>query len=41
MEAKIDALLRLVDPEKGKEAIRELDLQYEGHHTDEPHAHRN
>ncbi|TIV11745.1 MAG: hypothetical protein E5W00_02340, partial [Mesorhizobium sp.] len=26
MEAKIDALLRLVDPKKGKEAIRELDL---------------
>jgi hypothetical protein len=41
MEAKIDALLRLVDPEKGKEAIRELDLQYEGRHTDQPHAHRN
>ncbi|WP_287384917.1 DUF6766 family protein, partial [Mesorhizobium sp.] len=41
MEAKIDALLRLVDPKKGKEAIRELDLQYDGRHTDEPHAHRN
>lgn len=41
MEAKIDALLRLVDPEKGKEAIRELDLQYDGRHTDQPHAHRN
>ncbi|TIX95209.1 MAG: hypothetical protein E5V24_06355, partial [Mesorhizobium sp.] len=34
MEAKIDALLRLVDPKKGKEAIRELDLQYDGRHTD-------
>ncbi|RWO51686.1 DUF6766 family protein [Mesorhizobium sp.] len=41
MEAKIDALLRLVDPKKGKDAIRELDLQYDGRHTDEPHAHRN
>ncbi|RWK41950.1 DUF6766 family protein [Mesorhizobium sp.] len=41
MEAKIDALLRLVDPKKGKEAIRELDLQYDGRHTDQPHAHRN
>lgn len=41
MEAKIDALLTLVDPKKGKEAIRELDLQYDGRHTDQPHAHRN
>ncbi|TIR43956.1 MAG: hypothetical protein E5X53_39350, partial [Mesorhizobium sp.] len=36
MEAKIDALLTLVDPKKGKEAIRELDLQYDGRHTDQP-----
>ncbi|AZO66512.1 MAG: hypothetical protein E5Y88_25455 [Mesorhizobium sp.] len=41
MEAKIDALLTLVDPQKGQEAIRELDLQYDGRHTDEPHAQRN
>ncbi|WP_292519097.1 DUF6766 family protein [Mesorhizobium sp.] len=40
MEAKIDALLALVDPKKGQEAIRELDRQYDGRHTDEPHAHR-
>jgi hypothetical protein len=40
MEAKIDALLKLVDPKKGEKAIKELDLQYDGRHTDEPHAHR-
>jgi hypothetical protein len=40
MEAKIDALLKLVDPKKGEKAIRDLDLQYDGRHTDEPHAHR-
>jgi hypothetical protein len=40
MEAKIDALLTLVDPKKGEEAIRKLDLQYNGRHTDEQHPHR-
>ncbi|MDQ2705959.1 MAG: hypothetical protein M3Y43_12400 [Pseudomonadota bacterium] len=40
MEAKVDALLRLADPEKGEAAIKELDRQYGGRHTDEPHAHR-
>jgi hypothetical protein len=40
MEAKIDALLKLVDPKKGEKAIQELDLRYDGRHTDEPHAHR-
>jgi hypothetical protein len=39
MEAKIDALLKLVDAQ-GEKAIRELDLQYDGRYTDEPHAHR-
>jgi hypothetical protein len=40
MEAKIDALLKLLDPKKGEKVIQELDLQYHGRHTDEPHAHR-
>jgi hypothetical protein len=40
MEAKIDALLTLVDPKKGEEAIQDLDQKYDGRHTDEPHAHR-
>jgi hypothetical protein len=40
MEAKIDELLKLTDAKKGKEIIRKLDLQYDGRHTDEPHAHR-
>ena len=40
LEAKIDALLKLVDPKKADTVIRELDHQYDGRHTDEPHAHR-
>jgi hypothetical protein len=40
LEAKVDALLKLVDPKKGEKAIRDLDLRYDGRHTDEPHAHR-
>lgn len=38
MEAKIDALLKLVDPKKGEKAIRDLDQQYDGRHTDDPHG---
>jgi hypothetical protein len=40
LEAKVDALLKFVDPKKGKKAIRDMDLQYNGRHTDQPHAHR-
>ena len=40
VEAKIDALLKLADPENGENAIEELDRQYGGRHTDAPHAHR-
>jgi hypothetical protein len=40
MEAKIDAILRRVDPEDGDGVISDLDERYSGRHTDEPHAHR-
>jgi len=40
LEAKIDVILRRVDPEDGEGVIRELDERYSGRHTDEPEAHR-
>lgn len=40
LEAKIDVILRKVDPVDGEGVIRELDEQYSGRHTDEPEAHK-
>jgi hypothetical protein len=40
LEAKVDALLRRVDPEGGEAKIREIDDAYSGRHTDIPHGHR-
>ena len=34
MEAKIDAILLAVDPKKGDRLLDEIDLEYEGRHTD-------
>ena len=34
MEAKIDAILLAVDPEKGNRLLDEIDDEYEGRHTD-------
>lgn len=51
MEAKIDAILLAVDPQKGDRLLDEIDREYEGRHTDarfvrllergkdQPHAH--
>ncbi|MCJ9752822.1 hypothetical protein MOV61_19055 [Neorhizobium sp. BETTINA12A] len=40
LEAKIDVILRRVDPADGEGVIRELDERYSGRHTDEPEAHK-
>jgi hypothetical protein len=40
LEAKIDVILRKVDPADGEGVIRELDERYSGRHTDEPEAHK-
>lgn len=40
LEAKIDVILRRVDPAEGEGVIRELDERYSGRHTDEPEAHK-
>ena len=34
MEAKIDAILLAVDPQKGDRVLEEIDREYEGRHTD-------
>jgi hypothetical protein len=34
MEAKIDAILLAVEPEKGEKLMDEIDREYEGRHTD-------
>ena len=34
IEAKIDAILLVVDPTKGSRVIDEIDTEYEGRHTD-------
>jgi hypothetical protein len=34
MEAKIDAILLAVDPDKGNRLLDEIDEEYEGRHTD-------
>jgi hypothetical protein len=40
MEAKLDELLRKVDPDQAEEIIRSLDDRYGGRHTDAPHGHK-
>lgn len=40
VEAKIDALLRRVDPDGADRLIREIDDVYAGRETDVPHGHR-
>jgi len=40
MEAKIDEILRKVDPQNAESIIRTLDDDYAGRHTDARHAHR-
>ncbi|MDQ0133181.1 hypothetical protein J2T08_001082 [Neorhizobium galegae] len=40
LEAKIDMILRRVDPVDGEGVIRGLDERYSGRHTDEPEAHK-
>ena len=39
LEAKLDAVLRQVDPAHSEELIREIDLRYSGRQTDDPRAH--
>lgn len=41
MEAKIDVILRKVDPADGDGVIQDLDERYAGRHTDRPGAHRS
>jgi hypothetical protein len=40
MEAKIDEILRKVDPQNAESIIKTLDDDYAGRHTDARHAHR-
>jgi hypothetical protein len=40
MEAKLDAVLRKLDPADAERLIREIDDKYSGRETDIPHAHR-
>lgn len=40
VEAKIDALLRRIDPDGADRLIREIDDTYAGRETDVPHGHR-
>lgn len=39
MEAKIDAILRKLDPQDAERIIKTLDEDYSGRHTDARHAH--
>lgn len=39
MEAKIDEVLRKLDPENAESIIETLDEEYSGRHTDAQHAH--
>ena len=41
IEAKLDEILRRVDPKRGEEVIREIDEDYAGRHTDPRHAGRS
>jgi hypothetical protein len=40
MEAKIDEIIRRVDPQNAERLIQEIDDDYAGRHTDARHAHR-
>jgi hypothetical protein len=40
VEAKIDAILRRVDPDGGEHKISEIDEAYSGRYTDIPYGHR-
>jgi hypothetical protein len=40
MEAKIDEILRRVDPKGAERVLREIDEDYAGRHTDARHGHR-
>lgn len=40
MEAKIDEILRKVDPQNAEQIIQTLDDDYAGRHTDARHSHR-
>ena len=40
VEAKVDEILRKLDPQNGESIIRTLDENYSGRHTDARHAHR-
>ncbi|SCY95337.1 hypothetical protein SAMN02927923_03062 [Microvirga guangxiensis] len=39
LEAKVDEILRKVDPQNGERTIQTLDEDYAGRHTDTRHAH--
>jgi hypothetical protein len=40
MEAKLDEILRKVDPQNAERLIQTIDEDYSGRHTDARHAHR-
>jgi hypothetical protein len=40
MEAKLDEILRRLDPENAERLIQTIDEDYSGRHTDARHAHR-
>ena len=40
MEAKLDAILRTIDPKDAEGIIDKIDDAYSGRHTDIPHGHR-
>jgi hypothetical protein len=40
VEAKVDEILRRIDPANAEQIIRTLDEDYAGRHTDARHAHR-
>lgn len=40
VEAKVDEILRKLDPQNGERIIQTLDDEYSGRHTDARHAHR-
>jgi hypothetical protein len=38
MEAKIDYMLQVIDPEKAEKVLQEIDREYAGRHTDARHV---
>ena len=40
MEAKLDELLKKIDPQNGERIVEMIDDAYSGRHTDARHAHR-